>query len=122
MRGRISIAVAEGGSITPDQCREARVQLGVTQERLAELSGVGQSYASSFERIGRVPHSRTGRNYVAEIRAALEAAGAVFTDGGEPGREAARTADGVIGQEFPRDGGSGSLSRHLTWRGATALH
>jgi hypothetical protein len=54
MRGRISIAVAEGGSITPDQCREARVQLGVTQERLPELSGVGQSYVSSFERIGRV--------------------------------------------------------------------
>jgi transcriptional regulator with XRE-family HTH domain len=80
LRGRSRIAAVDGVTLTPAQCREARLLLGLTRERLAELSGVGHWYVSSFERIGRLPHSRTGRNYGAEIRTALEAAGIQFVD------------------------------------------
>lgn len=51
--------------------------LNWSQADLANAAGVGQSTVAKFEHGARIPH----RGNLTAIRAALEAAGIVFTDG-----------------------------------------
>lgn len=69
--------------MTPSQCRAARALVGMSQEVLADRSGVAKRTIASFEKDGRQPYDRT----LAAIRAALEAAGVEFiaANGGGPG-------------------------------------
>ena len=72
--------------MTPEQCREARRLLRWTQARLATAGGVSQSYVSWFEVNGALPTAApSGRDRLADARAALEQAGIVFIEGQEPG-------------------------------------
>jgi transcriptional regulator with XRE-family HTH domain len=59
----------------------ARAGLGMTAEELSTAAGVSRVTLSDFEIGKRSPHPRT----LAAIRSALEAAGAQFTNGDEPG-------------------------------------
>jgi len=65
--------------LTGEQCREARRLLGLHQEALARAANVHAETITSFE---------SGRKATfpvqVKLRAALEAAGVVFTDGDEP--------------------------------------
>ena len=72
----------------PVQCRAARALVDFTQQELAEASGLGLSTIVDFERERRVVSDEA----VAAIRAALEGAGAEFTNGGKPGVRLARLA------------------------------
>jgi transcriptional regulator with XRE-family HTH domain len=67
--------------ITGEQVKVARKLLGWSQQVLAGHVGVSEAVISSFERGRRVASEWIFR----EIRAALEAAGVEFTNGGEPG-------------------------------------
>jgi transcriptional regulator with XRE-family HTH domain len=67
--------------MTPAQCRAARALLDMTQPDLAQAAGVGLSTIVDFERSRRVVLDET----LDAIRAALEAAGVEFTNGGQPG-------------------------------------
>ena len=73
--------------MTPEQCREARRLLGMTQEILAFLSGVSRAHIQVLE--AGTPHHRytfyEWNDRLLAIRAALEAAGVEFTKGDEPG-------------------------------------
>jgi transcriptional regulator with XRE-family HTH domain len=60
--------------MTPAQCRAARALLDMTQTRLAESAELGLSTVVDFEKNRRT----VSENALAAIRAALEAAGAVF--------------------------------------------
>jgi DNA-binding XRE family transcriptional regulator len=60
--------------MTPDQCRAARAIVAMSQDKLAEASGVAKRTIAAFEKDGRQPYDRT----IAAIRAALEAAGVQF--------------------------------------------
>lgn len=60
--------------ISPEQCRAARALLGMSQELLAKLAGVGVQTVIGFENSTRVARPST----LDAIRQALEAAGAVF--------------------------------------------
>ncbi len=60
--------------MTPSQCRAARALVAISQDRLAEASGVAKRTIASFEKEGRQPYDRT----LSAIRAALEAAGVEF--------------------------------------------
>lgn len=58
------------------QCRAARALISMSQDRLAQASGVAKRTIASFEVGDRVPYGRT----VDAIRSALEAAGVEFLD------------------------------------------
>ena len=68
-------------SITPEQVREARKRLGLTQTELAKLSSVSQWFISRYETTGTSASVRPrARDYLGAIRAALEAAGLNFDE------------------------------------------
>lgn len=77
--------------MTPSQCRAARALVAMSQDRLAEASGVAKRTIASFEKQGRQPYDRT----IAALRAALEAEGVEFIpeNGGGAG---VRLTDSVI--------------------------
>jgi len=62
----------------PEQCRAARGWLVWSQEHLATAANVSFSTVRDFEKGRHVPIA----NNLAAIRAALEAQGIVFVDGG----------------------------------------
>lgn len=67
--------------MTPSQCRAARALVALSQDRLAEASGVAKRTIASFENEARNPYERT----ITAIRVALEHAGVEFiaeNDGG----------------------------------------
>lgn len=61
-------------SILPEQCRAARALIGWSQDRLAADAKVAKATIANFEAGRRAPYDRT----LADIRAALEAAGVQF--------------------------------------------
>lgn len=63
-------------SITSDQCRAARALVGIDQNDLAGAASVSRGVIIDFEKGKRTP----GKNNLAAIRAALEAAGVIFID------------------------------------------
>ncbi|MFI5015549.1 MAG: helix-turn-helix domain-containing protein [Hyphomicrobiales bacterium] len=67
--------------MTVGQLRAARGLIGWSQEELAEAAKVGRATIADFEAGKRTPYART----LETLRAALEAAGVEFTNGGEPG-------------------------------------
>jgi transcriptional regulator with XRE-family HTH domain len=67
-------------SITPAEVTKARELLGWTRSQLAVEARVSPASVGRFERGGP-----KGEWIEAPIRAALEAAGVAFTNGGEPG-------------------------------------
>jgi len=69
--------------MTPSQCRAARALVAMSQDRLAEASGVAKRTIASFEKEDHQPYNRT----IAALCAALEAAGVEFIqeNGGGPG-------------------------------------
>ena len=67
--------------IIPEQCLGARAMLRMKREELAAAAQVAPATLFDFESGRRQPQPRT----LAAIRAALEAAGVVFTNGDEPG-------------------------------------
>ena len=75
--------------MTPEQCREARRLLGITQRRLGRLIGLHPNHVGAFERRGYLPRSREGLpDWECEIRAALEQSGIMFVeDEGGPGMQ-----------------------------------
>lgn len=60
--------------MTPSQCRAARALVAMSQDRLADASGVAKRTIASFEKEERQPYDRT----IAALRAALETAGVEF--------------------------------------------
>jgi len=64
--------------ITPEQCREARRLLGISQEALARAAGISPETVAKFEARGR----QSTFPMRAKLRAALEAAGVEFTKSG----------------------------------------
>jgi transcriptional regulator with XRE-family HTH domain len=64
-------------SISPEQCRAARALLSMEQNALAAASSVSRGVIIDFEKGRRTP----GKNNLAAIRAALEAAGVEFING-----------------------------------------
>ncbi|MER8439302.1 transcriptional regulator [Mesorhizobium sp. M1312] len=64
-------------SFSPGQCRAARALLDMDQNTLAAAADVSRGVIIDFEKERRVP----GRNNLAAIRAALEAAGVEFFNG-----------------------------------------
>jgi transcriptional regulator with XRE-family HTH domain len=85
--------------MTPSQCRAARALIDLTQPELAEAAGLGLSTVVDFERSRRA----VSADAAAAIRAALEAAGAVFVEenGDGPGvrLKKQRTGPGTIAAE-----------------------
>lgn len=69
--------------MTPAQVKAARKLLGWTRNQLSGASGVPDEAIAVFER-GAVSKSMTPKR-LAAVRATLEAAGIVFTDGDAPG-------------------------------------
>jgi transcriptional regulator with XRE-family HTH domain len=69
-----------GNMITSEQVKAARELLGWSQSDLELRANISQSTVSTFERRGRVL-----KKTVSALRAALEAAGVEFTNGGQPG-------------------------------------
>lgn len=65
-------------SITPAQCRAARGLIPLTQQQLADASGVSLRTIAHFEKGERVPISSN----IAAIRRALEEAGVRFIERG----------------------------------------
>lgn len=61
-------------SITPAQCRAARAIIWWSQDQLAAASKVAKATIANFEAERRAPYDRT----LADLRAALEAAGVEF--------------------------------------------
>ena len=74
--------------MTPQQCRAARAMLEISQDRLAELSGIAVSTIIPFEKGQRAPRRKT----IEAVREALEAAGVQFIEenGGGAGVRLAR--------------------------------
>lgn len=62
--------------LTPAQCRAARGLLDWTQDELAERAHVSRGTVRGFE----AGHHQLRKTSAAEIRAALEAGGALFLD------------------------------------------
>ena len=60
--------------MTPAQCRAARALVAMSQDRLADVSGVAKRTIASFEKEERKPYDRT----IAALRDALERAGVEF--------------------------------------------
>jgi hypothetical protein len=76
--------------VTRKQCREARLLLGWSSDRLGAISGTNAPVVRVFEKSGRARPARDGGSSfgrIASVWAALEAAGVVFVDenGGVPG-------------------------------------
>jgi transcriptional regulator with XRE-family HTH domain len=71
--------------LTPEQCREARKLLGWKQTDLTAVTGINKQTIGAFERIGRLPRSKSGVDHWAKIQDAFQAAGVEFADGDEPG-------------------------------------
>ena len=70
---------SEGAQIDGVLCRGARAMLGLSQTRLSEMTGLSRHLLNEFENGLRVP-----REYnVDSIKAALEAAGAMFIEGAD---------------------------------------
>jgi transcriptional regulator with XRE-family HTH domain len=67
--------------ISPGQSRAARALLDYNQAELASKASLGLSTVVDFERSRRA----VSDDAIQAIRAALEAAGVEFTNGGEPG-------------------------------------
>jgi DNA-binding XRE family transcriptional regulator len=65
------------------------VLLGWSQKTLAKAAGMYPSCLRLFERNGRFPITKSGHDRLAEVRAVLEAAGVVFTNGDVPRRKTA---------------------------------
>ena len=76
-------------TISPSQVREARARVGWSRDRLAALAGVSVGCLGKFEKERRTLEPST----LAAIRAALEAAGVKFTNGGEPDVKPVRRSD-----------------------------
>lgn len=68
-------------SFTPGQCRAARALIGWSQDQLAAASKVAKATIANFEAGRRSPYERT----LVDLQRALETAGVIFTNGGEPG-------------------------------------
>jgi transcriptional regulator with XRE-family HTH domain len=66
--------------ISADESRAARELLGMSQEALANVSRVSRTTIIAFENRQKLPRY----NKLEAIRRALEAAGAEFTNRGEP--------------------------------------
>lgn len=60
----------------PSQCRAARAIVGMSQDELAEVSGVAKRTIVSFEKEDRQPYDRT----IQALKVALENAGVTFLD------------------------------------------
>jgi DNA-binding XRE family transcriptional regulator len=58
----------------PSQCRAARALVAMSQDRLAEASGVAKRTIASFEKEDRQPYERT----ISALREALESVGVEF--------------------------------------------
>ena len=67
--------------LTGEQCREARQLLGISKDALARAANV---YPETVERFENSGQSSTFP-IRAKLRAALESAGVVFTNGEQPG-------------------------------------
>jgi transcriptional regulator with XRE-family HTH domain len=67
--------------MTPAQCRAGRALLDLTQTQLAQAAGLGLSTVVDFERSRR----EVSGDAIAAVCAALETAGAEFTNGDQPG-------------------------------------
>ena len=65
-------------SFSMAQCRAARALLGWSQDDLSDASKVAKGTVAQFEAGKRTPYDRT----LADIRAALEAAGVEFIEEG----------------------------------------
>jgi DNA-binding XRE family transcriptional regulator len=61
--------------MSPEQCRDARLTLGLTQRALARRAGTTQPTVGLFERTGHIAPQR-----VALLQIALQAAGASISD------------------------------------------
>lgn len=68
-------------TLTPTQCKMARVGAKLSRAKLAELSGVSIATLSDFEAGRRESYDRTVR----DIQAALEKLGATFLASNEDG-------------------------------------
>lgn len=68
-------------TLTPTQCKMARVGVNLTRAKLAELSGVSIATLSDFEAGRRESYDRTVR----DIQTALEKQGATFLAANEEG-------------------------------------
>ncbi len=77
------------------QCRMARAALGLGVRELAELAKVSPDTVARLER-GEELRERT----IDDIRAALEAAGVEFTNGGQPGVKMKATSIAMPQQAF----------------------
>lgn len=62
--------------MTPSQCRAGRALIGMSQDDLAEASGVAKRTIASFEKEDRQPYPRT----IQALKEALERAGVIFMD------------------------------------------
>lgn len=71
----------ENVEMTPAQCRAGRALLDWTQPTLAQKASLGLSTVVDFERERRAVSAEA----IGAVRAALQAAGVEFTNGGEPG-------------------------------------
>lgn len=76
-------------SITPAQCRAARALIEMDQNVLAARASVSRGVIIDFEKGRRTP----GRNNLAAIQQALEAAGVVFLEEQAGGGVAFRPAE-----------------------------
>ena len=82
MRRKVAVIPQHSKSqISAAQCRGARAMLGITQQELAEQSGVSPRAIADFEAENRKPIRAT----LAALQRALEGAGMEFTNGGQPG-------------------------------------
>lgn len=79
--------------MTPAQCRAARALVAMSQDRLAEASGVAKRTIASFEKEERQPYDRT----LSALRLALEKAGIEFLaeNGGGAGVRLRNRSDGA---------------------------
>jgi transcriptional regulator with XRE-family HTH domain len=84
---RIRREAEAGLMLAPNQCREARLLLGWTAERLGAMAGVSGETIRNFE--GRRRPSQIQTRTGAAISAALEAAGIIFVD--EDGKQSRAT-------------------------------
>jgi len=84
---------------TSAQLRAARALIGLSQSRLAELSGLPTLTVDKAEGAGAPPDA------VAKIAAALRAAGVVFIDAGasRDGGAGVRLRDGMSDETIPLD-------------------
>lgn len=86
-----SSVLSRGNSLIAAQCRMARAALQIGVRELAAAAEVSPTTITKLER-GEALATRT----ISAVRAALEAAGVVFTDGDEPGvklRKAGRVTE-----------------------------